>query len=64
MTSQINTKTQTTKIESANKKICDGFGCLKSAKEVIEINCGEYGTISLVLCSTCLQHFDEVKQDV
>ena len=57
MTGQINNKTQITKNESANKKICDGFGCSKSAKEVVVVNCGRFGIISLVLCSNCLQQF-------
>lgn len=57
MTEQINTKTQITKSESKNKKICDGFGCSKTAKEVVVINCAGFGIISLVLCSNCLQHF-------
>jgi len=40
-----------------NKQICDAFGCSSIATETINVDGGNYGTITLNLCSSCKNKF-------
>jgi hypothetical protein len=44
--------------EKSYKCICDAFGCSKEATEELEVNAGTFGTISLSLCSVCIEKFE------
>jgi hypothetical protein len=42
-----------------NKQICNAFGCYFIATETINVDGGNYGTITLSLCSSCKNKFTE-----
>jgi hypothetical protein len=42
-----------------NKQICNAFGCYSIATETINVDGGNYGTITLSLCSSCKNKFTE-----
>ena len=44
--------------------ICDGFGCLNETLEKIDVTAGEYGTISLNLCSVCIKKFNRCNEEM
>jgi hypothetical protein len=50
--------------EKSYKGICDGLECSNTALKKIDTSAGEYGTISLNLCSVCLKKFNRCDEEM
>lgn len=38
-------------------RCCYGYGCSNNSAEIIEVNAGTFGKITLFLCSVCIRKF-------
>ncbi len=38
--------------------VCDAFGCLEIATELISVQAGQHGSICLYLCKACVSKFE------
>jgi hypothetical protein len=49
--------------KDTNKQICEALGCSWHATKEIIVNAGRFGSITLLLCSTCVGKFIDIKED-